>query len=263
MNKRWTAREKQWSEAFTSPRQEGPRSDCVDPQDIWRAACNRLERSAMNQILNHVLDCSHCAHDLHSAREMAQELGEIEEPIGGEEPSPVTSLPSVRKVLSRFSDKQLRWARDLIRGAPWVQIPLRVVTPIVALSTMLVTLQILREPEGLWRTAEQLRGGNVDIELMVDDGSALNREAFSLSWEGPPGAIYALVVHTEELCEVFAAQDIEALSFTLPHESLGDLQDGVMLYWRVEGYLEDGGRVDSSTYSVVLGQEEKRGLENE
>lgn len=117
-----------------------------------------------------------------------------------------------------------------------------------ALAVVLVRPPTLEPIDG-----SGIRSG-VSRTLKPANGSAvLQRDAFVLEWTGgPPTAVYELFVTTAELKPVYQARNLLEAHTVVPPTALQEFDSGTNFLWRVVAVTEDGRRVHSTAFEVVL-----------
>lgn len=93
------------------------------------------------------------------------------------------------------------------------------------------------------------------IVSLVAEDTPLPADACVLRWNLElPGDVahYEIRVMTEDLRPVAEGRDLESPSFQVPASDLAELAPGSKLLWQVEAVMEDGGRVESETFDVLL-----------
>ena len=96
-------------------------------------------------------------------------------------------------------------------------------------------------------------GGRGEIESLLPEGRALDRDAATLRWSAVPGATrYRVTVLDGELEAVAVGEDLGVPRFTVPSTALEALPQGSVLLWRVEAGLASGDRIRSPTFTTPL-----------
>lgn len=77
------------------------------------------------------------------------------------------------------------------------------------------------------------------------------RVAFGLSWSaGPPGTVYEVQVHDDELTLVYEAFELGEPHVVVPRAALAGYRDGAPMLWSVVASLPDGTRLALPTWTT-------------
>jgi hypothetical protein len=211
-----------------------PGETCPTPEQLWQLASGELEALDARPIVDHLSRCPACAEDARLTRELVRESRDVEG-RGDDE---------IREDGGAQGDDGAR-PSGLLRG-PW----LGLLAALLALSVGLGVIVELRGPDPGGSALRQ--GGSERVQSLLDDGAELPRNAARLVWVGPPGARFDGVLTTEDLELVAEVRGLEVPEWILEPEQLEDLEAGTVLFWQVEAVLEDGSRVPSRSFRVVL-----------
>jgi hypothetical protein len=194
---------------------------CPDADAIWDAAVGDASAEQTARIIDHTSTCGACAEAWRLARAVddgADELG------------------------AARSRKAHASRRSWIAGA-------------VAISAAAAVLVFALARRGGDETGDPVihRGVDSAIEALIADDTALETDAFELSWKSVGDRVaYDVVVTTEQLTIVDRADGLTVTTYTVPAAKLTGIEPGARLFWRVHATLPDGRRVTSAMFAVRL-----------
>lgn len=198
-----------------------PRADCPLPERIWSAVRLELPLAERIEVIDHVMECPACAEEWRMIAETARHQPSLAATAGGGWtwiPRPVVWVPSASAIL-------------LIIG--------------IGIGAMLP-----RAPQPPPGPRELVRGV-VPREVLP----AVPRDDFWIRWAGgQPGTRYDLRVSEPGSLEraIVEKLGLDTPEYRVPPELLNRLPSGARVWWRVEAYSAELGRVSSPTYEVTI-----------
>ena len=95
----------------------------------------------------------------------------------------------------------------------------------------------------------RLPAASADVRSLLEDGSAIPREAPLLRWSPvEPGAAYRVDVSTDSMRLLDRSPWTVATEYRLPEAALADVPSGGKIVWLVQVRLPDGRRLDSAAF---------------
>ena len=187
---------------------------CPDADRLWSAAGGEADPLATSAVVAHTVICGACS----MAWRIAVELNEAS---GGR-------LAQARRT------RRIRWGLAASAAA--------------AILVVAVGLGIVLR-NGPSPDAYRLPGASADVRSLLEDGSAIPREAPLLRWSpAEPGAVYRVDVSTDAMRLLDRSPWIVATEYRLPDAALADVPPGGKIVWLVQIRLRDGRRVDSAAF---------------
>ena len=171
----------------------GKSEDCPDPDVLWQAVRDELNRAATARGIDHVATCPECAHGWQLAKDVA----------AGSAP------PAMRRAAR--GPVRSRWLWGGLAAA-------------AAVTLMLVILpDVEHDPQ-----APILREGRrAAIESLISEETILSRDEVVLRWSpGPAGSLYDVVVTDEDLRRLDGSESLERSEFRVPADALRRLEPG-------------------------------------
>lgn len=202
------------------PAEAAPTSECPPPERIWDALHGATPKHEAAAIILHTAACEHCAEAWRIAPRAAGEVPGV--------PAPVR--PAWR--------------------SPWVWIPGAAAAALLSFGILTDVLPKLSLGEA---PVEYRAGGADPIRPLTPDGTALDRDAFTLRWTpGPEGCRYQVRVLTEALDQIAGAYALDRPEFTVPAPALAQLPADTRLLWQIVVITPGESPRTSATFVVTL-----------
>ncbi|MEM6995404.1 MAG: hypothetical protein AAF721_33150 [Myxococcota bacterium] len=189
---------------------------------IWDAVLGKLPSRQAQAVLDAALMCPAAYAELRLALALTAELDAI-------------GIPETDDAPSRWTSR-------------WLPLSLAVAAALLAAIALRPAPRSPLPAHG----AGYRDGATAAIVSALDDGAALSRDAFVLSWGALPDARYDVSVSTESARILFVRRGIREAELTVPAPVLADLAAGTRVLWRVEAVQGDGTRTRSATFVVVV-----------
>ncbi|MCP4658655.1 MAG: zf-HC2 domain-containing protein [bacterium] len=197
----------------------GGMGSCPPPERIWEALRGELPPDEVREVVDHTSACASCAQDWR----LAHALGKRSEEAAA------THLAAVRR--ARFGSLR-----------PWLAAAAAAVLIVVGVRW---SEQWMPRQESAYRGDEQAAIRSLTTEV--------SRQRCLLIWEGPEGAIYDVVVSTEDPLETIStAKELRTSEHLVPESSLAKFPAATKVLWRVDAVLPDGSRLSSKTFVSPL-----------
>ncbi len=195
------------------PSQPPVPADCPAPESIWLAVHGELPADALRHVIDHLAACPACTEEWRLA-------------VAFEHPQADQGADT-----AAAPEPERRRRRPL---AAWVAAS-------GMAAALLIGVQVLRAPA----PAPALRGGLAPAAaprlplaprplLLMETGcQAPSRSSCLLSWKGPPGVLYDVVVRTRSGVVVAQATELAVKVYQVPDTALAKLPAGSVLSWQV------------------------------
>lgn len=202
-------------------------TECPNPELLFEAAAGGLELEQRLTIVDHVSGCAECSQAWRLAMELGARPGRAIERSHGTSIFP----PAWMMHAKIFGRPQFAWAATVIVAvgiAAYLGFPVRQQPP-------------------------QYRQAANPLAPMSLIAGQLARDRFLLRWSpGPPGSTYTLRLSTVNLDLLLFKEEITTTEFLVPDTVLAHVASGQQLLWQVETRQQNGQRVASATYTVIL-----------
>lgn len=197
------------------PRTTPDEGECPRPEELWAAARGEADPRLARQVIDHTAICTSCAEDWRLARLL------------------IARVPGSGARRPHSKMRAGRWAAAAalvvgVLGGGWLFVQNRV-----------------------GPSARRLPGAPT-IESLLPEDTPISRDGPQLSWTGPEGATYRLLVTDEHLRVLVSEAGLTSTEYRLPETIVAEIPGGTVLLWKLEASLPDGRRLSSATFRTQL-----------